>query len=249
MVSIRSHILKFLYRPRINRFVPHHLLWKLALPDEVQFWDDWIRTKGMRWPIGFTTRLDPDLPLQDIFREHLHVSPGAPIAILDVASGPMTWIGKKWDDHSIRIDPVDILAPRYKQLLAKHKIIPLIETRYATIEELSHSVPHNEYDLVFCKNALDHAKNPMQGIREMLKVVKPGSFVLLHNHRNEAINEGYTQLHQWNFDVDGGRFLISNRNGVKWDVNEELSGKADVSSTCIPGDTPYGDMIVAINGI
>ena len=194
--------------------------------------------------------MDPDLPLQDIIREHLHVAPGGPISILDVAAGPLTVIGKKWDNHSIRIDPVDILAPLYKQLLAKHKIVPLIETKYATIEKLSNSVPLNEYDLVFCRNALDHARNPMQGICEMLKLVKPGSVVLLHHHRNEAIDQGYTQLHQWNFDVNGGRFVIGNRNGVKWDVNKELNGKAEVTSTCIPNaEKPHGDIVVAIKGI
>ena len=88
----------------------------------------------------------------------------------------------------------------------------------------------------------------MKGIREMLKVVKPGCVVLLVHHRNEAINQGYEQLHQWNFDVDNGRFVIGNRNGIKWDVNKEFNGKADVKSTCIPGDEPFGDLVVAIKG-
>jgi SAM-dependent methyltransferase len=233
----------------MNRFVPHYILWKLALPDEVQFWDDYLSTKGLRWPAGYAVRIDPDFPLQDELREHLHVAPGAPIAILDVACGPMTYVGKKWDNHSIRTDAVDVLAPLYKQLLAKHKIVPLIETKYATIERLSNYVPHKAYDLVVCTNALDHSTNPIKGIREMLKVVKPGCVVFLRHHRTEAIRQNYEQLHQWNFDVDGGRFLISNRNGVKWDVNKELNGKAELKSACKPGDSPYGDVIVAIKRI
>jgi SAM-dependent methyltransferase len=245
----RHRILNFLHRPRINRFVPHYLLWKLALPDEVQFWDDFMGTKGLRWPTDLSRRLDPDWPLQDRLREHLHVAPGAPIAILDVAAGPLTFIGKKWDNHSIRIDPVDVLAPYFKELLAEHNITPLIETKYATIEELSNYVPHNEYDLVVCRNALDHAINPMEGIREMLKLVKPGCFVLLHHHRNEAINQRYDQLHQWNFDAVDGRFVIGNGNGVKWDVNKELNGKAEVTSKFMLSDEQFGDIVVAIKRI
>jgi hypothetical protein len=84
-----------------------------------------MRTKGSSWPTGFTTRLDRDLPLQEVICEHLDLSPGAPAEILDVASGRMTWIGKKWAGHKINIAPVDMRANLYEKLLAKYQISPL----------------------------------------------------------------------------------------------------------------------------
>jgi SAM-dependent methyltransferase len=227
--------------------VPDALTWRLALPDEVQWWDYWMETHGAQFPEGFITRQNPECPLQDEIRKHLDTQPGGPANILDVASGPMTWIGKRWDDRIIQITPVDVLAPLYDRLLAKHGIVPLVRTQYATIEELSKSVPRDSYDLVFCKNALDHCKNPMRGVFEMLKVVKPGRTVFLHHCRNEGKNENYTQLHQWNFDIDGtDGFIIESRLGRRWDVRAELAGLANVQSTCIEGPHEFGDILTAI---
>lgn len=251
ITKARQRAIGFLRRRRVSMLVPPSLSWRLALPDEVSFWDEWLSTKGREWPEGYACRLDPGFPLQDFIARHLDTPNGGSARILDVASGPMTWIGKRWGERKIEIDPVDILAQFYEGLLCKHGITPLIRTRYASIEGLCRSVGEAAYDLVFCKNALDHCRNPMRGIREMVLAAKPGRTVLLHHHRNEAISLGYAQLHQWNFDVDpgGDGFLISARSGLRWDVRAELAGIAEVSSECIGGNRESGDIITAIRKI
>jgi hypothetical protein len=45
---------------------------------------------------------------------------------------------------------------------------------------------------------------------------------------------------------DRGNFVITSRSKDKWDVGAELAGKGKVDTTCIPGDTPFGDMMTVI---
>jgi len=65
------------------------------------------------------------------------------------------------------------------------------------------------------RNALDHAVDPLLGIRQMLEVTRPGGWVLLRHARNEGVPGQFrVGLHQWAFDVVQGsssaRFVIWN---------------------------------------
>ncbi len=124
---LRKLALRMTRHPRIHRLVPVGLLWHLELPDEVAWWDEWMRTKGLSWPQGFETRLDRELELQSVLCQHLDTPDGDNAEILDVASGPMTWVGKRWGARQIHITPVDVLAPMYDKLLSKHQLTPSSE--------------------------------------------------------------------------------------------------------------------------
>ena len=58
--SVRSRIRDLLGMPRVER--PD------ALQGEIQFWRNWLSTKGMYWPDDFRARFDPDLPMAVISR-------------------------------------------------------------------------------------------------------------------------------------------------------------------------------------
>ena len=45
----------------------------------------------------------------------------------------------------------------------------------------------------------------------MTRVVKPGGWIVLKHTINEAETENYSQLHDWNFNLEAGRFVIWNR--------------------------------------
>ena len=45
----------------------------------------------------------------------------------------------------------------------------------------------------------------------MVRVVKPGRWVLLKHVIDEGEHEGYVGLHDWNFRIEDGRFVIWNR--------------------------------------
>jgi demethylmenaquinone methyltransferase/2-methoxy-6-polyprenyl-1,4-benzoquinol methylase len=45
----------------------------------------------------------------------------------------------------------------------------------------AHQIPfsNDEFDFVFCSNALDHFENPSRAVREMKRVTKPGGYVIV----------------------------------------------------------------------
>jgi RecB family endonuclease NucS len=66
----------------------------------------------------------------------------------------------------------------------------------------------------------------------MLLVVKPGGTVVLYHHENEAERQEYEQLHQWNFTMEQGQFVIWNwKRRQVIDVNDTLSEIAEVTGS------------------
>jgi SAM-dependent methyltransferase len=76
------------------------------------------------------------------------------------------------------------------------------------MEELLLFFPTERFDLVHCRNALDHAADPLLGIRQMLAVTRLGGAVALDHFPNEGEREGYSGFHQWNLDLRDGRFVL-----------------------------------------
>ena len=221
--------------------------WEDGKAMEVAFWQEYLATKGLAWPEDYEPRLDPEQPLQDHVIKHLSAPPGATVSILDVGAGPLTKLGKRWEGRTVRITAVDPLAVRYKQLLAAAGISPPVETEPGEVERLTERFPTDQFDLVNMENALDHCYDPLLGIRQMLEVVRPGGFVLLTHHVNEAHRTGYTGFHQWNLCADNGHFVVWNRQ-ARISVNDALDDIAEVSLEIWGEDLessrgPYGGSI------
>jgi len=181
-----------------------------GLPSELGFWDAYFRTKGLQWADSYGIRLDPDFPLQP--RPAALLPPQSEVHILDVGAGPLTYLGKKTEGKQINITAVDPLALEYDNILSKYQVIPIIRTQKLAAEELTKRFPPNSFDLVFARNCIDHSYDPQRAILQMIKVVKSGGYVLLEHTPNEADNENYDGLHQWNFSMSAnGHFLIGSR--------------------------------------
>jgi SAM-dependent methyltransferase len=182
--------------------------WTEGVPHEMEFWEHWLATRGAQWPDAFQFRLNPDAPLQPVVDELIPTN--KPIKILDVGAGPLTRLGKKRGDAALAITACDPLAPLYSELLSRFKIDPIVRTEQAFAEDLSLFYDANAFEIVYCCNALDHSYDPLRGIEEMLLVTAPGGHVVLEHHCNEGEKAGYHGLHQWNFDLRAGRFVIWN---------------------------------------
>ena len=76
-------------------------------------------------------------------------------------------------------------------------------------EKLSEQFPAGHFDLAYASNSLDHSRDPMLVIEQMLTVVKREHFVYLWHFANVGETEGYAGLHQWNFDIHNGDFMVS----------------------------------------
>jgi hypothetical protein len=203
-----------------------HAQWETALKYEVDFWNKMVSEKGWQWPEDFQRRIDPHLSLDSAVSEFLPPGNGS-VEILDVGAGPLTQLGKKCPGRILKITAVDPLAHEYDRILAAQQIIPTVRTIPGDASKLIQQFGRDRFDLVFCKNAMDHGYDPVGGILNSLGVVKPGCWVTLFHFIDEGVHEKYTGLHQWNFNVDHGRFIIWNPS-TRVDVQDVLGPQAAI---------------------
>ena len=165
------------------------------------------------------------------------------VKILDVGAGPLTYLGKKWGGRHVNITAIDPLADKYDRILAKYQLQPLVRTQKLAAEDLSQRFPAGTFDLAFARNCLDHAYNPERAVLQMIEVVKRGRYVLLEHKPNEARQQSYTGLHQWNFSVSAnGDFMI----GSKFETVNMTKKYAELCTiTCeVVGEDRIGDLLV-----
>ena len=185
--------------------------------DEVAFWDHWLETRGFNWPEDYARKTDPRarvlIPRRFLPPTARHASRFLPgrrprISILDVGSGPLSIVGTRLPGVEVELLPVDPLAERYRELLARHGVTAPVESRPCAAESLADELGEARFDVVYCQNALDHTADPLAGLDQMTRVVRPGCWVVLKHTLDEGETESYVGLHDWNFNLDGDRFVI-----------------------------------------
>jgi SAM-dependent methyltransferase len=215
-----SQIRRFLRKVR-NRVVGLFSGREGGLQFETDFWDDYFRTRGGRWPEDYVRRLDPAAPLEAMHRPFIERLAGPRIRILDVGAGPLTILGKTLPGKALEITAVDPLASRYDALMAKYQVTPPVRTIAGSGEALVAQFGEDAFDFVYAQNCIDHAENPVEAMRQMVRVAKPGCEAVLYHAPNEAETQEYTGLHQWNFTLEDGRFIVTGKAG-RTDVAEAL---------------------------
>jgi hypothetical protein len=90
--------------------------WRSGLSSEIAYWRSWVETKGGRFPEDYTSRTSSDTELQPHIAHYLP-SGRILISILDVGSGPLTFVGRKASGVALDITAVDALADEYNKIL------------------------------------------------------------------------------------------------------------------------------------
>ena len=188
--------------------------WADLSASEISFWDRWIGGGGAKWPEDFKRRTDPEAPLTELVVNtlpRLDLAEGQTLRILDIGSGPLSFVGYKYDDHPIDLTIVDPLADRYNELLDQGGVTGVPRPRTGYFESALSDFGEASFDLVWCFNSLDHSIDPLVGLYNLLMLVRPGGGLILGFHPNEADGGNYQGLHQWNLDVDGedGALLLT----------------------------------------
>ena len=233
--AVRSRIKDLLRMPQVERSV--------ALKGEVQFWRNWLSTKGMYWPDDFHARFDPDRRLDGHLAPFVDRVDGDFVRILDVGSGPLTKLGKMHPSKRLEITATDLLATDYDRLLAELGLVPPVRTIHADAEQLVAQFGRNAFDIVHAQNCIDHTADPARAIEEMVAVARPGGYVVLFHAENEGQREQYNQLHQWNFTCEAAAFVIRDRAGRTLNMTQRLAPLCDVECTRIvesPSKAPEG---------
>ena len=207
-------------------------LWQQRLSEETDFWDGWLGRRGLpelEGRVNLSEPLKPDLAAL--------LRGDGPFLALDVGAGPLTVLGKELTGkRQLTITAVDPLAAEYDKLLEKHGIQPPVRTIACDAEALTSLFPHSTFDLVYARNCLDHAYNPLLAITKMVAVAKPGGYVYFEHFNNERDRNEGRGLHQWNFYEEDGQFKIKGCWGEWDDVSAWLSLRGVVSCTTVPID-------------
>lgn len=208
--------------------------WADGLDEETQFWFRWLRDHGGQWAEDYALRTDPDAELQPHIRRYLSSRPErASLRILDVGSGPLTVLGKRWGERRIEITAVDPLAERYAALFERVGIEPLVRPIPGEAEHVANLFPPASFDLVYAQNCIDHGYDPLRAIRQMLTLVRPGGLALLEHAIDEGEYMAYAGPHQWNFRADGERLVIW-RPGLWVDAHSALEREAEIEIETLP---------------
>jgi len=201
--------------------------WRLGLDEERRFWDGYLGTGGLDWPEEYVRRTDPATELEPHLEARLAAVTGRVPRVLDVGSGPLTALGRRPGGAPMDLAAVDPLADWYTALYARHGLEPRVRPREGRAEEVAALFGAEQFDLVFCRNALDHGVDPVLGIDQMLTATRPGGSVHLEHAEREGANQHYRGLHQWDIQEVDGRLLVGNRTRTT-DVSTRLEGRATV---------------------
>jgi SAM-dependent methyltransferase len=215
--------------------VPAAFLWRFGRDHEIEFWDEYLRTGGGQWPEEFRQRMDPERELEAEIVALLAPSAGNEIALLDVGSGPLTALGPRCAGRSVRIVATDPLADQYAKLMQRHGVRPPVMPVRIQAEEIAKQLPADHFDLAHARNSLDHCRDPIGALEQMLQVLRPGGAMLLRHYRNEGETANYSGFHQWNISCENGRLLFWNPSR-RCDVGELLAGRATVECEERPGN-------------
>lgn len=184
--------------------------WQEGTHSETNFWRDALRDPAKYWLADvFKFRTEPEAMLQPELCELLAQLDTKHVRILDVGAGPLSSLGKRWPDHEVEIVPVDPLCADYDRFLSEANVIPPVRTTKADAESLTARFADASFDMAYASNSLDHCRDPILAISEMLKVVRPGGYVYLWHFADEGEAENYHGLHQWNIGARSGDIIVS----------------------------------------
>lgn len=199
--------------------------WLNGIDYEIDFWDSWLAKQGGAWSDDFTGRMNPDRLVDPDLFEGMDISNTQ--KVLDVGAGPVSYFGYKLNGQPIDLCACDPLAPQYAAMSSRYEIAWPVKTESAFAEDLSAFYPRSHFDMVVCRNALDHSFDPVRGIEEMLLVLRTGGRANLMHYVNEAEHGHYDGFHQWNFDVVDGKPVVWNKS-ANVDLIERFGDCADV---------------------
>lgn len=209
-----------------SAYVNHYQKWLNGLLSEINFWRNYMATKGAQWSEGWEKAISPDkeFPLEDFIPE---TALGKGYRCVDVGSGPFS-IGRVTDKVKLNFQAVDPLGHVYNTLKKHYKIDDGISIKTGHVELLHELYAENTLDMVHMMNSLDHCFDPLHGLQELLFVCKVGGKIILRHAENEAVNQNYSGLHQWNLSLKNAEnsFVIW-RDNNRYDVCEILSSYAD----------------------
>jgi SAM-dependent methyltransferase len=141
--------------------------------------------------------------------------------IADLGAGMYSTTGSTWPKTTVHLYPSDVLADKFNEILKAHHVVPVIPVEKQDMENLTY--PDRFFDIVHCVNALDHSADPLKALLEMYRVTKPGGWIYLRHHSDNAERRRYNGLHVWNITPKDGDCLFWNKE-ESFTLNQYIPG-------------------------
>lgn len=147
------------------------------------------------------------------------------VKIAEVAAGLVNTIGDTWPGVDVEVVCSDKNADNFNMMWEEKGIKPLHPITHEDVEKLSYE--DNSFDIVHCRNALDHTRNPFTAIEEFKRVSK--EWVILLHAPDQMIR--YGGHHYWNVRLDGDKTVFYGRYGgfILNDFESHFDGELIVS--------------------
>ncbi len=117
--------------------------------------------------------------------------------VLDVGCGPVSSYSYLSHHGLADLTGVDPISPRYAKLLSKFSLAAPAKQQKGSGENLVDMFGAESFDIVACRNALDHHLCPALAWMNMYRVAKVGGYVVHSHSIREATKEKWKQLHQY----------------------------------------------------
>lgn len=202
--------------------------WLKGIPYEVAFWQSYYRNKRSRADLFEWSLYGRECVLDNFdLKTFIEGCGDDQPVIADVGCALSYTFGGRIGGRDYPVQYIDPLAPFYNHILDRYHIDrPRII--FGMTESLSDNFRPDSVAFLHIRNSLDHSMMPVLGIREALRVLKPGGVLYLNHFRNEAENENYRGFHQFNISEENGHLVIWDRRS-RYDINDMLHGIADVT--------------------
>jgi SAM-dependent methyltransferase len=162
----------------------------------------------------------PEILLQLVKEERL--KKGGKLKVLDLGSGPLSWLAYGQDEGLIDVVAIDPLADHYRKKIKENKIEYPILPNKGTGEKLLEVVGKEEFDICFSSNAIDHADSPRRCVEGMAAACKRGGLVYLQGNIREGTRTGWVGLHRHDIALEGKELVDYEKNGKMSKVTAEL---------------------------
>ncbi len=186
--------------------------WLDNILSEVDFWKNQVADIDGRWHSTYKEKYIPkEFSCDRISDEAI----GSDSVILDVGCGLLSQYGTLKEGKKLNVMGIDPLAYFYNTInsryFEKYNIkYTMPNIRFGILEILSLFIPAGTADIILVDNALDHCFDPYIAIIECLKVLKLGGAFSTNHRIDEACNECYSGLHQWNITCVDDELIIWN---------------------------------------
>lgn len=192
--------------------------WGWAIPGEVAFWRRFIT--GVQFAQYSKAPL-----LKSYFRCMLEGK--TKIDVLDIGCGACPTGGWMWPGVEVNFVQADALAKQYLALYDELGIAPPLPIEEQNICSMTY--PDASFDIVHCRNAVNHCADPFNAIREMVRVSR--EWVCLAHGEAAYRPKRYKDMHLWRISMaeDGIDVKFWGRDGDF------------LLSDCVPGFRSYSD--------